>query len=235
MNESDYTEFGTLIETAQAFARSTYQCIYITDCFSEELLYVSNNMTELCGADARLIKGSGYGLFIDLVSDSDLKMLMEISDKYHELFNSIPLQERLFYTISCDFHVNIGSRERLVHHTLTPIVLTKDGRIRLTLCVISLADNNKAGNIIMMKEGASTCFEYTLADHKWKQRNMVLLSDMEKEILYLSTQGYTMTDIATIICKSVDTVKVSKTSIFKRMGVKNITEAIVYAQNHRLM
>ena len=158
MNESDYTEIGTIIETAQAFARSTYQCIYITDCFSKEFLYVSNNMAELCGADAGLIKGFGYGFFTDHVPVNDLKMLMEISNKYHELINSIPLQERLFYTISCDFHVNIGSRERLVHHTLTPIVLTKDGRIRLALCVISLADNNKAGNIIMKKEGSSTCF-----------------------------------------------------------------------------
>ncbi len=44
-----------------------------------------------------------------------------------------------------------------------------------------------------------------------------------------------MNDIADIICLSVDSVKAYKRSIFQKMEVKNIAEAVTYAQNHQLI
>ncbi len=44
-----------------------------------------------------------------------------------------------------------------------------------------------------------------------------------------------MNDIADNICMSVDTVKSYKRSIFQKMEVKNIAEAVTYAQNHQLI
>ncbi|MBD5369214.1 MAG: helix-turn-helix transcriptional regulator [Bacteroides sp.] len=235
INESDYKDLSWLIEASKAFERCTYQCIYIIDYFKKGFLYVSNNIARLCGNDADRIKDFGYRFYIDYVPESDLKMLLEINNKGFELFNSIPLHERLSYTISYDFHIKSGSRKRLVNHKLTPIVLSKDGRIWLALCAISMAAGNQVGNIIMKKEGASTFYEYSLFDHKWEKKDEIKLNDTEREILLLSTQGYTMNDIASIICKSVDTVKASKRSIFQKMDVKNIAEALTYAQNHRLI
>ena len=72
-------------------------------------------------------------------------------------------------------------------------MLTKDGKMWLGMCTISLAAGNKAGNVIMKKPGADN------------------------------------------ICRSVDTVKACKRSIFQKMDVKNIAEAVTYAQNHQLI
>lgn len=51
----------------------------------------------------------------------------------------------------------------------------------------------------------------------------------------LSTQGYTMADIADIMCKSVDTIKACKRGLFAKLGVKNIAEALYHAVNYRLI
>ena len=44
-----------------------------------------------------------------------------------------------------------------------------------------------------------------------------------------------MKEIAHILKKSTDTVKACRKNIFRKMNVKNITEAITYAQNHQLI
>lgn len=235
INESDYTKVGLIIEAAKAFERSTYQCVYIIDYFKQGFLYVSNNIARLCGGEAEKIKDFGYRFYIDYVPEKDLKMLLEINNSGFKLFNTLPIGERKSYTISYDFHIKRGKRKRLVNHKLTPLILTKDGSIWLAICTISLAATNVPGNVIMKKPGAGTFYEYCLYTHKWEEKKEIVLSDTEREVLSLSTQGYTMNDIADNICKSVDTVKACKRSIFQKMDVKNIAEALTYAQNHQLI
>ena len=185
--------------------------------------------------DAQQVKDFGYRFYIDYVPEDDLQMLLEINEKGFDLFETIPLNERQDYTISYNFHIKRGKRKRLINHKITPLVLTKDGKMWLGMCTISLAAGNKAGNVIMKKPGADTFYEYSLDYHKWEKKDEIVLSETEKEVLSLSTQGYTMNDIANNICRSVDTVKACKRSIFQKMDVKNIAEAVTYAQNHQLI
>jgi DNA-binding CsgD family transcriptional regulator len=235
ITETDYEKVGLLIEAARAFERSTYQCVYIIDYFKKGFLYVSNNIARLCGGDAERIKYFGYRFYIDYVPPEDLKMLVEINQSGFLLFNSLPVAERKDYTISYDFHIKSGERKRLVNHRLTPFVLNSDGRIWLAICTISLAAGNEPGNVIMKKSGSGIFYQYSLQEHKWEKCNEVALTDNEREVLSLSTQGYTMNDIADYICKSVDSVKAYKRVIFQKLNVKNIAEAIAYAQNHQLI
>lgn len=235
INESDYAKVGLIIEAAKAFERSTYQCVYIIDYFKQGFLYVSNNIARLCGGDAEKIKDFGYRFYIDYVPEHDLKMLLEINDSGFKLFNTIPVEDRKNYIISYDFHIKRGKKKRLVNHKLTPLILTKDGRIWLAICTISLSAGNEPGNVIMKKPGAGIYYQYSLYDHRWEEYKEIVLTDNEREVLTLSTQGYTMNDIADNICKSVDTVKACKRSIFQKMDVKNIAEALTYAQNHQLI
>lgn len=103
------------------------------------------------------------------------------------------------------------------------------------MCTISLAAGNELGNVIMKKPGSGLYYQYSFDKHKWEEKKEIILTDNEREVLSLSTQGYTMSDIADKICKSVDTVKVCKRSIFRKLNVKNIAEALAYAQNHQLI
>lgn len=235
ISESEYDNTDFIIEVAKAFERSTYHCIYIIDYFRQGFLYVSNNIARLCGSEAEKIKDFGYRFYIDYVPHEDLKMLVEINNQGFKLFNTIPVEERTEYNISYNFHIKNGNRKRLVNHKLTPLVLSKDGRIWLAMCTISLAAGNELGNVIMKKPGSGLFYQYSFDKHKWEEKKEIILTDNEREVLSLSTQGYTMSDIADKICKSVDTVKACKRSIFRKLNVKNIAEALAYAQNHQLI
>lgn len=60
------------------------------------------------------------------------------------------------------------------------------------------------------------------------------LNDRERDILPLSVQGYIMKEIADILCLSVETNKFHKRKLFEKMGVKNIIEAMEFAENQKL-
>lgn len=64
---------------------------------------------------------------------------------------------------------------------------------------------------------------------------MPALTDGEKDVLTLSIQGFTMSEIADRICLSPDTIKKYRKRIFEKLNVRNISEAIVAATNSRLL
>lgn len=235
VTDKEYENVELLINTAKAFARNTYQCVYIIDYFRKDFLYVSENLALLCGEPAEKIKEFGYDLYIKHVPEKEQQMLLEINKAGFQLANTIPPEERVQYTISYDFHFINGKKKRLINHNLTPLLMTRDGRIWLALCTVSLSARNTPGHIVMKKGDESWFYEYSLETHKWTKKEAVVLTEVERDILRLSSQGYTMNDIADELCKSIDTIKTYKKRLFAKLEVKSITEALSYATNYKLL
>lgn len=235
ITDEDYQKISLLINSAKAFARSTHRCVYIIDYFKQNFLYVSENLAYWCGQTSDKIKDVGYNFYLNYVPENEQKMLLEINRKGFDLFNEVPVAERLDYTISYDFHIVHGRKSRLVNHHLTPMMLTKDGRIWLALCTIAMSARNTPGHIIMKKDNSKSYYEYSLEKHKWVKQEGIALNETERDVLILSAQGYTMDNIADSLCKSVDTIKACKRALFAKMGVRNIAEALSYATNYKLL
>lgn len=231
----DYKKAELLVNAAKAFSRSTHQCVYVIDYFKKNFLYVSENISYWCGYSADDVKDMGYKFYLKNVPEEEQQMLLEINQKGFEHYNSIPVEDRVHSSISYDFHIINNKKRRLVNHHLTPMLLDEEGRIWLALCTISISSSTKAGNIVFKKEGENSFFEYSLTKHRWVQNKGISISEVEKDILLLSAQGYTMNEISDKLCKSIDTIKTYKRVLFSRLGVKNIVEAISFASNYRLL
>ncbi len=80
-NAPDYNPdvLSTLTRTAEAFARVTYQGIYLIDYYRQEFLYVSDNPLFLCGHTAEEVRGWGYRFYLKHVPEKDQKMLVELN------------------------------------------------------------------------------------------------------------------------------------------------------------
>lgn len=235
ITDEDYKNTRLLINAVKAFARCTHQCVYIIDYFRGNFLYASENFYYLCGISSEKVRDFGYKIFTDMVPEEDQDMLIELNRAGFSLFDTFPKNERMYYTISYDFHILHGKKAQLINHKLTPLVLTQDGRIWLSLCTISMSAINKPGNIIMRKEGNHQYYEYSLVKHEWTEKESITLSETERDVLRLSAQGYTMNEISERIYKSIDTIKACKRSLFAKLEVKNIAEAVSLAVNYRLL
>jgi len=78
-------------------------------------------------------------------------------------------------------------------------------------------------------------FKYNLEGDYWKTEEKIKLSPREKEILRFSARGYTINEVAEVIFVSPDTVKFHRKKLFNKLEVNNVTEAISFATNNKLI
>jgi len=236
LTDDEQSQTSNYLEPIKAFARTTYKSIYVIDYKEKGFEYVSENPLFLCGNSAEEVRKMGYDFYFKHVPPVDLDLLLKINTVGFEFYDKIPLKERKDYTISYDFNLkNKEGKIILINQKLTPLFLTEEGKIWKAICIISLSTEKKSGNIKLYKKGDNKIFKYDLEGNFWKTTEEIKLSTREKEILQLSTRGYTINEIAKTIFVSPDTVKFHRRKLFDKLEVANISEAIVCAVNNKLI
>ena len=235
ITEADYLRIKPYIETAKAFAQTTYQSIYIIDYFKKSFLYVSDNPIFLCGHSAKEVMEMGYGFYLNHVPEIEIPMLTELNQAGFSAFNATPREDKMRCLMSYDFHILSNKKKLLVNHKITPLLLNELGQVWLALCTVSLSSHKEAGHIEFRRMGTSQHQVYSLTEHQWIPQEEIKLKPEEKEVLVLSAQGYTMKEIAEKVCKSIDTVKFYRKQVFEKLEVENITEALSFAINYGLL
>ena len=236
VSEEDQKQAVNYLESIDAFARTTYKSLYVIDYKKKGFDYVSDNPLFLCGNTADEVKEMGYAFYFKHVMESDLKLLLKINTIGFEFYESLAIEERKNYTISYDFHlVNREGEKTLINHKMTPLFMTSEGKLWKAIAIVSLSSENKSGNIKVTNNKNSSVFHYDIVGNYWKQTELIKLTNREKEILKHSTRGYTINEIAEAIFVSPDTVKFHRKKLFEKLGVANISEAITYATNNKLI
>lgn len=235
ITDDDYKNTAPFINAAKAMARTSSKAVMIIDYFKNDFLYISDNFAYWCAMTSDEIKKHGYKQYVSHVPEDEQQMLTELNAAGFKLFETFPVCERMNFTISYDFHFAKGRNKRLINHKLTPLALSPDGRIWLALCTICMSARKHPGHIIVTQAGSNMRYEYSLEKHRWTKKADERLSDTERDILALSAQGYTMADIADRLCKSIDTIKGCKRTLFARLDVGNIAEALSHAMNYNLI
>lgn len=223
-------------EAIYAMERCTCSSLYVIDYQKQTFEYVSKNPLFLCGLTAEEIQEMGYAFYFKYVEKADFDLLVKVNKIGFDFFDGIPLNEIKLHTISYDFHLKSDlNRKILVNQKFTPVFLTESGKIWKALCMVSLSSNKNAGNIKIFKNGSNQVLEYNLLEEKWKTVERIKFSDREKEILQLSIRGFTINEIACAIFVTPETVKFHRKNIFDKTGVTNMSEAIFYAANNKLL
>ena len=141
-NAPDYDSnvLSTLVQTVEAFARVTYQSVYLIDYYRQEFLYVSDNPLFLCGHTAKEVKELGYSFYLEYVPEEEQKMLVELNSSGFKFFDTFDNVDKYQCSMSYHFHLQSGTKSKLINHQLTPILLTDEGKIWIGMCVVSLKE-----------------------------------------------------------------------------------------------
>jgi DNA-binding CsgD family transcriptional regulator len=169
------------------------------------------------------------------VPDSELRMLLEINRAVFELFHQLPVEERIKISVSYNFHIQNRDNRTLINHKLSPVLLAENGNLWLASCMVSLSSHKKAGHIEVRVAGKNEYWVYELENRKWIKFANITLNDREKEILMLASQGFSIVETAGKLFLTIDAVKYHRKSMFEKLNVQNIAEALSVAFNVKML
>ena len=237
VSDVEYSKVQSYFEMLDAVSRLTYQSIYVMDYCKMNFLYVSDNPIFLCGYSREEVMAKGFDFLLEQCKPEEVNALIEINRASMDFIHHVPVSERSRYSVSYNYHIR-GPRVgewRLVHHKRTPIALSDAGELWLILCSVDWAPDGSELRAIITSEISSKVWFYDQIAMKWCESSQEILTELEKSVLILSNRGLTMNEIAESICKSVDSVKGYRKSLFVKLGVSNITEAIACAKARKLI
>ena len=237
VSDVDKRQFSNYLEVVKSFAKMTYQSVYVIDYEEIKFEFVSDNPLFLCGYSPEEVLKMGYEFYFKNVPEEDLKLLNSINNAGFDFYDKLPNnEERKLYSISYDFHLK-GKYDKpiLINHKLTPLFLNDKGAVWKSLCIVSISHSQKAGNVIISKEGSPILWELDLVKGVWITKEKLKLKDKELEVLRLYAQGLTINQIAEKMFVSPDTIKYYRRKIFEIFEVNNFNEALSFAIDSKII
>ncbi|MCS3531698.1 LuxR C-terminal-related transcriptional regulator [Chryseobacterium sp. JUb7] len=224
------------LEVLKVLARSSFGCIYIVDLKKEKIEFISQNPYLFSGLKSVEVEKLGYNFYRQYTKTEDLEILRKVNTSGFKFFECLPAEEKTSHTITYDFHIkNTNNIDVLINHKLTPIELCEEGNISKIVCVVSYSLKRTAGNIRIVSETSDVLWHYNLSTGKWQEEFKVSLKPREREIIRLYLRGLTIEEIAEELFVSASTVKFHRSKLFEKIGVNNITEAISYVVENKLI
>lgn len=221
-------------EAVDSFSRISSRCMYVVDCVNDKIVYASGDWEYWFGKDAKTVVDSGMSM-LSYIKDEDLKLLDEAYRDLQELKKNNPMLEWGKSGMSMNFMILHNGNYVLTNHHVTPYQYDDNGQLRFLLCNFCESAIQDSGAFILKFKGDNLNFyEYSASKHKWVRHSKALLTHRECDVIALSSQGYTTEEIAKKIFWSRDTIKKDKLSIFSKLGVSNMPQAIAYMSNHLL-
>lgn len=235
IKESDYQRMQPLVDTIRAFSYISHQTMYVIDLFKQNFLFVSEKPTLHGSVPHEEVKQAGYDFFFDHTRVEKAQLLSEILRAGLSAMDEVNVEEKKLCKLSYDFHLLIEGCETLVNHKIIPLALSPSGKLWLLLCAATFSVRKESGYIVFNNYAKHHFSKYSLTEHKWVEQKALSLKPEEMELLVLSAKGFPMKEIAPIVHRSVDTVKLRRKQVFDKLGTTNIIEAFATAINYGLI
>ncbi len=221
---------STYVKCAYAFDRLGYGEVVLIDFENCSFPYISSSITSKI---QQIVNRRPNIVSIeDIVDESQLDYLNFVFDSYFDLLKK-PLTHIDSSVLHFDISIDANICKEMVHISLTPCLFDDNKNVILALCMFTFSAREKAGNVLVKLPKVDYHLEFM--GGTWKHHDNSHLTNMEKLVLSLSANGKRIDDIAKYLSVSIITIKTHRRNIFKKLGVKNTSEAIQYVEDYNLI
>ena len=238
LDESYKENIQHYVQAAIALSHIAGTCIYIFDYVENKFVYFSEKDRMMCGYSVEEINSMGVYFFEKILHPDDMKSFELINKiRYDFIYNHIDPSERHYYWTTCDLRIVTKSgKTRLQNYRFLPFLNDSKGNMILEMAQIDISTREKSGNyeIYSIKENKFLKYDdrkkcFAPVKHKF-------LSSMEKEVLLLTSKGFTIKEVANKMSIEVFTVNYYTKSILNKLNVSNMKEAVfLYGQRGDLL
>ena len=160
--ERDNLQTSLIERTADAFARNTHQCMYISAAQTIEFFYASGKFERLSGLTAEKIKEMGFRFYLDFVPEEEHRILYT-AFKEGEIFFAKPASGRTYGIQHFMGHTRTERQEKVVSPpNCNPILIGRDGMPLFSLCIMKHSVMHEIGNITVKRKGHRAFYKYDM-------------------------------------------------------------------------
>jgi DNA-binding CsgD family transcriptional regulator/PAS domain-containing protein len=227
-NELDYNVLDKHLQMLEMLGITQTSLVSIFDMFQQKHIYLSSNFSSILGYNLDEVHQSGNEYFDKKVHPEDFFQSTETGIYFLKMAFAIPHQERVHYKLFFDYRIqNSGGEYVRVIEQFKLLEADKRGNIWLALCLLDLSPDQNLdipfrSRLMNMKTGEIYNFEPL-------KSQINTLSNREKEVLSLLSQGLISKQIADHLYISQHTVNTHRQRIIEKLNVSNTIEAIRYA------
>jgi DNA-binding CsgD family transcriptional regulator len=220
------------------FSNMCIEAIYVIDFKNKCFHSVSNHDLFLCGYSKDEVMLLGYDFYSEIVHKKDLPCLIEMHQEIlTRLYNPDNMNEVNYF--SCTFRIkNYLQKEQktkylMVYQKLIPKFVA--GEILYGICLLTSSVIKNTGNLRLYYKDNRRIDIYSFRSKRWTECEAEHLTKQETKILIYAKQGMALKMIAYTLGIAYKTVQKMTESIYKKLNVHSMAEAIIYATNHLLV
>jgi len=222
-------DIGTYLETKAKeflFMNDMQIGVYLLDHNGGKYLYLSDYLVNLLGCKKRELMDSGIDGMAKFIHPEDIICLFEILDQAAKVIQSLDEQEKK----SVSFKINYRIKAKKVGYSwvmqINKIIYVDEIANPIDLgYMISIPGNSNFKEIIGYLSSDKNSWELKNKNQNTK-RLINELSEREKEVLQLATNGHKSKEIASILEISFQTIKIHRRNIIRKLGVTSTIDAI---------
>jgi DNA-binding CsgD family transcriptional regulator len=207
--------------------------VYVIDFHKQCFYFVSDHDLFLSGFSPDDVLKMNYDFFSKIVHPDDLQLFIDIHRAILQ-YLSDPDSNCLWIDYFA-FNVRLQNHglPLMVYHKISPLFI--NGYARMAICHLSSSVIHKSGNLGIFFGDRKKYSLYSFKKQQWMQKEQPYLTSREKDILKLAKQGKNSKEIAEILCVSGKTIRNTETSLYQKLDVHSVLEAVIFATNHRMI
>lgn len=237
VTEEDYKRLPMILQGVEAAARLSYMPTYVVDLNTRQFLYVSENPLALTGGKHDDSDLGSCQFYANHITHECLEFLMEVSQISYQFLAAQPPEDRCLFTLSYNLNLRATNADQpaLIYHQCTPLALDREGNVWLSSRTFALPHTDRIHEAYLRKAGSAQRWYYNRQLRCIEPCAPLALDEKEVAVIRLASRGLSVEDTARLMHKSVDSVKKYRNSLYEKLGVSSMTEAIAYAQCHHLL
>jgi len=216
----------------QDFADICIEATYVLDFFKRRFHFVANRHFFLCGHDVAEVLSSGYDFFQEVIYSEDLALLANMHSAILQRLCTMDKPEEISY-FSFAVRIKSDMKHQMVDHKLRPIYI--NGKLRFGLCLMACSVFEKPGHLNAYYCNGMNYDEFSTKERKWISSTVKQLTMQEKKVLIGAKQGFLNIQIADKISIEHQSVRNIEHSIFQKLQVNSIVQAINIATNNHMI
>ena len=205
----------------------------------KKIQYVSNNDLILSGHTQEISEDFSSDFVEKIIHPKDIIFWEDI---HHIIVNSLDKGELLTDQVNYfsfllrmknPLLLNIKSGYLINYVKLKPVWINE--QIRFGICMISASVVRKQNYQLYVYYKNMDYSEYSFKTKKWEYYSFSPLNKRQKEMLIWAQQGLSLKETADKMNVADKTIESIRCTVFEKLGVNTIEQAIQYASNRRLI